>query len=1178
MSTLSYEAEYRQVLFDLQDLKQEDVACMMLEGDRLLENAVSVNDLLGFSPFVRYMQLAKRLSLLQNVELQPQKLQDVRSLLDACLGRMIEIFNSGQSAGTASRQHFMELSMMELKLTPSEMEVPIPRYILDDRAEELKDRRNVVLSLQRFFSESEPEAPVSNALEMPSIRDDPTKAIPPLPSKKAPPVPPKTMEEIENEPMQFEAAVRALQICERGRQARQRAKFQLGLYQQQRYSVIHGQDFNTVTGKDRAATIIQTVVQGYLERKRAAERFKNEELFLGMKPSENNAREEAEAARRRVEERKAKQKMNVMALRQKTAELKANIMASEGPKTMECMLDEILVHMAYARLENKDGQIPEIPTPDELKSQANITERNDRRPSEQSSVADRKPSQAPNAGPGGGKDGKGKKGKKDEEVWIPPVPSAFWAPIDEAQKRYDSIWREKFTNVYLHDGNMDLPFDETVLRANLLEGPRGIMNQLRLCVDELVLMEVNNLKERLEWERKNKRQKKKQKKPKKPKKPRLKDPWKGMDLDTMVNLLVHDNILQLPPSTVRLHDFIGSGDWAMQTWIKEVAPNCTPMEQDLMKKWVRVMNGWNDVIEQSLKIPKAALTTLFDHFLSRFSKGNSDPNTQIFSSENGMSFHIFNPKYHDRLSYHLFSTTSPAELRTYAAIHGVLPLGSQTIRDMLVSQCRIPRAILLYGFPGCGKTMLSYGICNEVGANFFNLSPKNFRSLKGFAKQIQRVFYVARIKAPSIIYIEDVEYIFPGRMKKMKKKLDPALKKRGKKLKKELKKAMATILPAERVLVLFVCSQPWMIDSKVFPVGKENVPWIMQEFMYFPTPAYGHRIELLQHFLSKKLGGRHSGLEEEGLRHVATLTEGYTIQQLQDLVDITLHPRRVQCIPQRKLEAKDFTAAISTIPRLPPEHFMGMEAFNAFLQESEHPKAPGSQLFQNTGGSKSCPMSYQLLFYFIFVMFDFICMCTRDTLDRQIKVPYFTSTRPKMKIYGIIGFSMFICHYRLLEFFFSVDLLLYMITKAFFGFFYISYRLSVEYDEEEETDTALGDHGLACIIKMITALGTHLFSLKTHRKLLYPREHPGLRDHYPSRSTQHSHLKKERVPAIPSPSPSFLNAVLLLQKKLKSVYLVSPGATFAGTLFDAALMRGAGVLTGFIVDGAVAQGTSIRSV
>merc|ERR1719446_8407 len=79
--------------------------------------------------------------------------------------------------------------------------------------------------------------------------------------------------------------------------------------------------------------------------------------------------------------------------------------------------------------------------------------------------------------------------------------------------------------------------------------------------------------------------------------------------------------------------------------------------------------------------------------------------------------------------------------------------------------------MLFFGTPSCGKTLLSYALANAIGANFFNISPRNTDGKypgKSVSLLTHMVFKVAKTMAPSVIYIDEVEKVFCTDKKKMK--------------------------------------------------------------------------------------------------------------------------------------------------------------------------------------------------------------------------------------------------------------------------------------------------------------------------------------------------------------------------------------------------------------------------
>ena len=76
-----------------------------------------------------------------------------------------------------------------------------------------------------------------------------------------------------------------------------------------------------------------------------------------------------------------------------------------------------------------------------------------------------------------------------------------------------------------------------------------------------------------------------------------------------------------------------------------------------------------------------------------------------------------------------------------------------------------PKGILLYGPPGCGKTLLAKAVASEVDANFMVINgPEVVSKWYGQSEQnLRRVFQEAQDKGPSIIFIDEIDAIAPKR-------------------------------------------------------------------------------------------------------------------------------------------------------------------------------------------------------------------------------------------------------------------------------------------------------------------------------------------------------------------------------------------------------------------------------
>ncbi len=191
------------------------------------------------------------------------------------------------------------------------------------------------------------------------------------------------------------------------------------------------------------------------------------------------------------------------------------------------------------------------------------------------------------------------------------------------------------------------------------------------------------------------------------------------------------------------------------------------------------------------------------------------------------------------------------------------------------------RGVLLFGPPGCGKTLLAKAVASQCEATFFNVSAAAVMSkwLGESEKNVKALFDAARKAAPSVIFIDEVDSLLSmraadevGGERRVKTQflveLDGLRSRRG-----------------ENVVVIGATNRPWDLDPAVVRRFERRI--------YVPLPDRGAREEIFRiHLRGVELA------DDVDLAELAELTVGYTGS------DIRLVCREAAMEPVRELMAE----------------------------------------------------------------------------------------------------------------------------------------------------------------------------------------------------------------------------------------------------------------------------------
>jgi proteasome regulatory subunit len=171
-----------------------------------------------------------------------------------------------------------------------------------------------------------------------------------------------------------------------------------------------------------------------------------------------------------------------------------------------------------------------------------------------------------------------------------------------------------------------------------------------------------------------------------------------------------------------------------------------------------------------------------------------------------------------------------------------------------------PKGVLLYGPPGTGKTLLAKAVANETNATFIKIVASEFvkKYIGEGARLVRGVFELAKEKAPSIIFIDEIDAIAAKRLKSSTSG--------DREVQRTLMQLLAEMDGFEGrgdVGIVAATNRPDILDPALLRPGR------FDRFIEVPIPNEDGRMEIL------KIHTRNMSLDEDvDVRLIASLSEG----------------------------------------------------------------------------------------------------------------------------------------------------------------------------------------------------------------------------------------------------------------------------------------------------------------
>src|SRR3989454_309144 len=217
---------------------------------------------------------------------------------------------------------------------------------------------------------------------------------------------------------------------------------------------------------------------------------------------------------------------------------------------------------------------------------------------------------------------------------------------------------------------------------------------------------------------------------------------------------------------------------------------------------------------------------------------------------------------------------------TYGEIGGLME-AIERIKDVVVLpyqeaklfaqiSLQAPRGILLYGPPGCGKTLLVKAIATENDMTFFNVSIADVLSkwVGESERIIKEIFRQAHEKKPSIVFFDEIEALFTVRGMMDTSGVH-------KNIIAQILSEMDGLVELHDVFVIGATNRADLVDPALLRPGR------FDEIIEIPRPDRRAAEEILRIYLNEDLPV-HEELEKESGGHEAAIRSlrSYVVEEL----------------------------------------------------------------------------------------------------------------------------------------------------------------------------------------------------------------------------------------------------------------------------------------------------------
>ena len=237
-----------------------------------------------------------------------------------------------------------------------------------------------------------------------------------------------------------------------------------------------------------------------------------------------------------------------------------------------------------------------------------------------------------------------------------------------------------------------------------------------------------------------------------------------------------------------------------------------------------------------------------------------------------------------------------------------------------------PKGILLYGPPGCGKTLLARAVATESEANFISIKgPEVFSKWVGESeKAIREVFRKARMAAPAVIFLDEMDSLTPRRGAGFS---DSGVSER---VISQLLTEMDGLVTLQDIVVIAATNRPDVVDPAVLRPGR------FDRLIYVSEPDEKSRLQIFKIYTKGMPTAK-----DVDLSQLATLTRYYSGADIESLCrEAAMHALR-RDVKAGEVTMKDFQDAIKEVgPSVTPDMEKWYKGFMQQVRQVQKPATP----------------------------------------------------------------------------------------------------------------------------------------------------------------------------------------------------------------------------------------------